>query len=68
MKNLWFFLFVFAAGIAVIVLELTVFNEGLALLITGCIIAIGGAVGACVYSKRARTFFGWVLDFILSFV
>ena len=69
LKTIMFFS-VFILGIIVFILGLTVLRiEGtdynLFAIILGIIMAIGGTIGACIYSKRARTFFDWFYEILL---
>ncbi|MCL2857716.1 MAG: hypothetical protein FWE19_08395 [Oscillospiraceae bacterium] len=64
MKKLGLFLSIFIVGITIIVLELALFRVSFALIIIGAIAALGGAIGSCIHSKRARKFFEWIFDII----
>jgi|GEM_PF-2295689 len=64
------FISVFIVGVITIVLGLTILRiDGTAInwfaIIPGIVLVISGTVGACIYSKKARTFFDWFYEIIL---
>ena len=65
---MFFSLFIF--GIIVMILGFTVLriegaNNNPAALISGIIMIIGGTIGTCIYSKKARKFFEWFYEIVL---
>ena len=65
------FLFIFILGIVAIILGFTVLrlegtNNNLVVIISGIAMILIGTIGACIYSKKARTFFDWFYEIVLS--
>jgi len=63
------FLSIFALGVVAIVLGLTILradgaNSNPVAVLSGIIMAGGGAIGASIVSKKARRVFEWVLEWL----
>ena len=63
--------FIFILGMTLLVLGFTVLriegaNNNPIAVISGVIMLLGGTVGVCIYSKKARKFFEWFYDIVLS--
>jgi len=64
------FISLFIIGVITIVLGFTILlidgtDNNWFVIIPGIVLVISGTVGACIYSKKARTFFDWFYEIIL---
>lgn len=63
------FLGIFILGLILMILNITVFNiNSIPESILLPVITAGGAIGACVYSKKAREFFKGLIRAILEYL
>ena len=70
MKKVWIYLSVLIFGLLMLILEFALFRfdeiVGYLLTLTGVYMSLGGAIGACFSSKKARAFFFVLLETILG--
>ena len=72
MKKVVIFLAILVIGVMTTILELAILqldgNIGFALTFAGTLMILGGIIGVCFYSSRARKFFVSVLEAFAQFI